>query len=174
MPSSQTVQVRPARASDCAVLVEIYNHYIQNSTVTFEETPLAPEQMAARLDGVLGRGLPWLVAEGEEDVLGYAYAIPWRERSAYRYSVEVSAYVAPHSVGCGIGTALYAVLLPQLQDLAIHTALAVVPLPNRASAALYEKLGFAKVAHLKEVGFKLGRWVDVGYWQLNLAHNRKS
>lgn len=171
MLSVRTVQIRSAQASDGAALVEIYNHYIQTSTVTFEETLLSPEQMAARLDGVLGRDLPWLIAEDEDRILGYAYATPWRERSAYRHSVEVSAYVAPGQLGSGIGSALYARLLPRLEALSVHTALAVVPLPNPASVALYAKLGFVKVAHLKEVGYKLGRWVDVGYWQLALTYN---
>lgn len=168
------VQVRPARAADGVALVEIYNHYIRTSTVTFEEVRLTPEQMVARLDGVLVRGLPWLVAEANGILLGYAYANPWRERSAYRHSVEVSAYVTPGQLGRGIGSALYAALLPRLEALALRTALAVVPLPNPASVALYEKLGFVKVAHLKEVGYKLGKWIDVGYWQLALMHNSKN
>lgn len=167
------LQIRPADRADCGQLVGIYNPYIETSTVTFEEVPLAAEQMAARLDAVNRHGLPWLVAETDGEVLGYAYALPWRERSAYRYSVEVSAYVAPRRVGHGIGSALYAALLPELEALSLRTALAVVPLPNPASRALYERLGFAKVAHLTAVGFKLGRWVDVGYWQRDLVYNRK-
>jgi phosphinothricin acetyltransferase len=173
MLSTQPLHIRPAACADCEQLAGLYNPYIETSTVTFEERPLTGQQMADRLDAVRRHGLPWLLAETGGEVLGYAYALPWRERSAYRYSVEVSAYVAPRRLGCGIGSALYAALLPELAALSLRTALAVVPLPNPASLALYEKLGFAKVAHLKAVGFKLGRWVDVGYWQRDLAKNRK-
>jgi len=173
MAASNPTRIRAAASADCRGLASIYNHYIETSTVTFEETPLAAEQLAARLDAVNGHGLPWLVAEAGGKLLGYAYATPWRERSAYRYSVEVSAYVAPEQVGRGLGAALYAVLLPRLEALALHTALAVIPLPNPASEALYRKLGFAKVAHLEQVGFKLGRWVDVAYWQRSLAYTRE-
>lgn len=166
------VRIRPSSSDDAAEMARIYNHYIEHSTVTFEESPVSAAQVAARLATVTTHGLPWLLAVTDDQVLGYVYATPWRERSAYRHSVEVSAYVAPEHLGCGIGSALYAAMLPKLQALALHTALAVVPLPNPASVALYEKLGFCKVAHLEEVGFKLGRWVDVGYWQRRLDYTR--
>ena len=171
MVATDPLHIRPACGADCQQLAGIYNFYIKTSTVTFEEVALGAEQMAARLDAVLNRGLPWLLAEANGTVLGYAYAVPWRERSAYRHSVEVSAYVDHRHVGRGVGSALYAALLPKLQALSLHTALAVVPLPNAGSVALYEKLGFVNVAHLKEVGFKLDRWVDVGYWQRRLDYN---
>ncbi len=172
MVANPGLNSRPASRADAASLVAIYNFYVETSTVTFEETPLSAGQMADRLAAVVSQGLPWLVAESSERILGYAYAVPWRERSAYRHSVEVSAYVDYRHVGRGIGAALYAELLPRLEALALHTALAVVPLPNPSSVALYEKLGFVKVAHLNEIGFKLGRWVDVGYWQRRLAYKR--
>lgn len=172
MVVSDSLNIRAADAADCEQLVGIYNPYIETSTVTFEEVALTAAQMAARLDRVSRCGLPWLVAEADGEVTGYAYAVPWRERSAYRYSVEVSAYVARRQLGRGVGAALYTVLLPMLEALDLHTVLAVVPLPNPASVALYEKLGFARVAHLRQVGFKLGRWVDVGYWQRDLTYNR--
>lgn len=165
--------IRPADSADCQQLAAIYNPYIETSTVTFEEVALTAEQMAGRLEAVDRHGLPWLVAESDGELLGYAYATPWRERSAYRYSVEVSAYVASGQVGRGIGSALYDVLLPCLQGMNLRSALAVVPLPNPASVALYERLGFERVAYLSEVGFKLGRWVDVGYWQRRLAYTSK-
>lgn len=173
MSEAPSMRIRPARPADAAAMAGIYKPYIETSTVTFEEVALTAEQMAHRLALVVDRGLPWLVAEANAEVLGYAYAAPWRERSAYRYSVEVSAYVAPRQLGRGIGSALYAALLPRLEALGLHTVLAVVPLPNPTSVALYEKLGFTKVAHLEQVGFKLGRWVDVGYWQRDLQYNSK-
>lgn len=173
MAQASRPDIRPAGCDDAAAIARIYGHYVETSTFTFEEIAPTPQQIAERLAGIVTRGLPWLVAEMNGSVLGYAYAAPWRERSAYRYAVEVSAYVAPDQLGCGTGSALYAQLLPELQALGLHTALAVVPLPNPASVALYEKLGFVQVAQLSEVGFKFGRWVDVAYWQLVLVNNRK-
>jgi len=173
MAATDPVQVRPASDADCEQLVGIYNFYIETSTVTFEEVGLTADELGLRLKRSQGLGLPWLVAEQDQAILGYAYAAPWRERSAYRHSVEVSAYVRPDKVGNGIGMALYGELLAQLEALPLRTAVAVIPLPNPASIALYQKLGFAKVAHLKAIGFKLGRWIDVGYWQRNLAYNSK-
>lgn len=173
MAATDLVHVRPASDADCEQLVGIYNFYIETSTVTFEEVGLTADELGLRLKRSQGQGLPWLVAEQDQDILGYAYAAPWRERSAYRHSVEVSAYVRPDRVGNGIGMALYGELLAQLEALPLRTAVAVIPLPNPASVALYQKLGFVQVAHLKAIGFKLGRWIDVGYWQRNLVYNRK-
>ncbi len=157
--------LRQAAHRDAASLAAIYNHYILHSTATFEETPLSAADMAARLERISLAGLPWLLLEEDSEVLAYAYAAPWRERSAYRYSAEVSAYVHPAHRGRGLGRRLYAQLVEQLAAGGHHSAIGVVPLPNPASAALHEALGFAKVAQLAEVGFKFGRWIDVGYWQ---------
>ena len=100
--------------------------------------------------------------------MGYASATKWKGRSAYRFSVETTIYLAPHSVGKRIGTELYRHLLDQLRDLGLHTAIGGVALPNPASVALHEKCGFRKVAHFGEVGFKFGKWIDVAYWQVSL------
>lgn len=171
MAASPDLVIRPARSGDAAILAAIYNHYITRTCFTFEEHPLTPEQLSDRLDKIGAAGLPWLVAEKAGVILAYAYAGPWRERSAYRHSVEVSTYVTPEHLRAGLGARLYRVLLEQLSAAGLHTAIGVVPLPNPASVALHERLGFAKVAHLKAVGFKLGCWIDVGYWQRMLARN---
>jgi phosphinothricin acetyltransferase len=121
--------------------------------------------MAARLAAVEAAGLPWLVGEQEGAVVGYACATPWKGRSAYRFTVEVSVYLDPSCTGRGWGTRLYERLFERLARRGIHAAIGGIALPNDASVALHEKLGMAKVAHFRETGFKLGRWIDVGYWQ---------
>jgi L-amino acid N-acyltransferase YncA len=137
--------------------------------VTFEEEPVAAAEMARRMAEVQAVSLPWLVAEREGTVAGYAYATPWRTRPAYRFSAELTVYVAPDQGGRGLGSALYARLLAAARDRGLHAVMGGIALPNEASVRLHEKLGFEKVAHFREAGFKFGRWVDVGYWQLLLV-----
>lgn len=164
--------IRPATTQDAAEVAAVYNHYVQTSTATFEESPVADTEMASRISTVHGHGLPWLVADaddGDDGTLrGYAYATPWRPRSAYRFAAEVTVYVAQDSVGQGVGAALYGQLLPAVRECGRTTVLAGIALPNPGSVALHERCGFGKVAHLERVGFKQGRWIDVGYWQLAL------
>jgi len=164
--------IRPAREDDASSIVEIYNHYVEHSTATFEEQLLTFDQLRSRMVAVVRSGLPWLVAEGEGTVHGYAYATPWRERTAYRHSVEVTAYVHPDQAREGMGSGLYTALVERLAAIEIHSMISVVTLPNPASAAFHERMGFVQVAHLKEVGYKFGRWLDVGYFQRLLANNR--
>lgn len=171
------VLVRPARQEDAQVIATIYNHYITNTVVTFEEEAVSATEIAQRVSGVQGSGLPWLVAElvadpatAATELVGYAYATGWKSRPAYRYTSEVSVYVEPGREGLGVGSALYGQLLPEITSLGIHVALGGITLPNTGSVALHEKFGFHKVAHLEEVGFKFGRWIDVGYWQRTLEH----
>lgn len=158
--------VRDIRDEDVDAVCGIYNHYILHTFVTFEEETLAPVQMAERVRGIKGRNLPWLVCEEEGEILGYAYAGPWHVRAAYRYSVESSVYLAHTAVGGGRGRQLYEVLLERLKAAGVHTVIGGVALPNPASVALHEKLGFVKASHYKEVGWKMDRWIDVAYWQL--------
>lgn len=159
--------VRPCGEADAAKIRDIYNHFITKTVISFEESPLAEGDVVERIRNVT-RSLPWLVCEDEGTVVGYAYAAPWHARSAYRFSVESTIYLAPDSCGRGIGTALYTALLAELGARGIHCVIGGIALPNPASVALHEKLGFSKVGHLEEVGWKLGRWIDVGYWQLLL------
>ena len=112
---------------------------------------------------------PWLVAEARGQVLGYAYANQWKPRSGYRHTVESTIYLDPSHLGRGGGSALYASLLEMLRERGVHCAIAGIALPNAASIALHEKFGFRKVAHFRENGIKFGRWIDVGYWQRELA-----
>ncbi len=156
--------IRAAEAADAPRICEIYNHYIEHTVVTFEETSVAAHDIAARIAAITQR-YPWLVYEANGTVAGYAYAGEWKQRSAYRHSVESTIYLSPDITRRGIGTELYGALLTRLHGQGLHCAVGVIALPNAGSVALHERLGFKKVAHLAEIGWKLGRWVDVGYWQ---------
>jgi phosphinothricin acetyltransferase len=123
--------------------------------------------MAGRIADVSAR-LPRLVCEHDGAVAGYAYASPWKTRSAYRFAVETSIYLADGQVGRGMGRRLYGALLDELRGRGLFVAIGGISLPNAASVALHERLGFVKIGHFPAVGWKLGRWIDVGYWQLQL------
>lgn len=158
------LMIRPAQSADAAGVCAIYNHYVANTVATFEEACVPIDAMAQRIESTLATGTG-LVAECDGAVAGYAYAKQWKARSAYRYSVESSVYIAPARIGLGIGTALYAELIDALQRCGRHSVVACIALPNDGSIRLHEKFGFTQVAHFRECGFKFGRWVDVGYWQ---------
>lgn len=160
--------IRPATPADAEAIGRIYNHYILNTTATFEEALVSPVEMAGRIAEVTTASLPWLVLENGGEVIGYAYATKWRTRSAYRFAVETTIYLAPGFGGRGLGTQLYRALLAQLREQGYHTAIGGITLPNPPSIALHEKVGMKKVAHFVEVGFKFGRWLDVGYWEILL------
>jgi len=163
------MMIRPALPADAEAIARIYNYYILNTVVTFEEQIVTAQAMVDRLEEVGSDSLPWLVAEAPGSVIGYAYASRWKERSAYRYSVESTIYLDPAAYRAGFGSQLYAALLEVLRWQNVHVVIGGVALPNEASIRLHEKFGFRKVAHFEEVGFKFGRWVDVGYWQLILS-----
>ena len=162
------LSIRPAAPADAAAIARIYNYYIRNTVITFEEEPVSTQAMAARVADVQSASLPWLVAETQGAIAGYAYATKWKVRSAYRYSVETSIYLENGSEGRGIGTRLYSELLSLLRAKGVHVAIGGAALPNEASVALHERLGFERVATFRQVGFKHDRWVDVAYWQLML------
>lgn len=157
-------RVRPATLDDAEAIASIYNHYITHTIVTFEELPVAAADMRSRIAAVLER-LPWLVLEHGGGIAGYAYASPWKARIGYRSAVESSIYLEPAQAGRGLGFVLYRDLLADLRARNIHCVIAGAALPNPASAALHQKLGFRQVAHFRENGFKFGRWIDVAYWQ---------
>ena len=160
--------IRQARESDSEVLAGIYNHYIANTVVTFEEEAVNAQEFASRLAETEDAELPWLVAEVGGEIAGYAYASKWKGRCAYRFSVEVTVYLSPDHTGCGLGSDLYTALFVALKEKSYHSVMGGIALPNPASVALHEKFGMEKAAHFEEVGFKFGRWVDVGYWQCKL------
>jgi L-amino acid N-acyltransferase YncA len=160
--------IRPAVSADAESICRIYAPYVLNTTISFEECVVEPDAMRSRIAEVATQTLPWLVLESAGSVRGYAYATPWRVRTAYRHSVETSVYLDQDGCGKGHGTLLYCALLNALRDRGKHLAIGGIALPNAPSIALHEKLGFVKVAHFSEVGYKLGKWCDVGYWQLML------
>jgi phosphinothricin acetyltransferase len=159
--------IRSAKLSDAQALCDIYNRYITETTITFEEAPIKAKEMKSRIRDVM-RNYPWLVYEEDGKIAGYTYASRWKERSAYRYSVETGIYLDSGYIGRGIGTKLKGKLLKELKKKSIHSVICGIALPNPASIALCEKFGFTRIAHFKEVGFKLNKWVDVGYWELIL------
>ena len=165
VPTVQSIHIRTAVSADAAALTSIYNHYILNSVITFEEAVIATSEMSRRIEDITQAGLPWLVAQRAGEIIGYAYAGPWRSRSAFRFTVESTVYMASGIVGTGTGTALYQALLAQLDADGKHCVVGAISLPNAGSVKLHERLGFRKVAHFEQVGYKFDRWIDVGFWQ---------
>lgn len=162
----QTI-IRSASTEDAAAVASIYNHYVEHSIITFEEASVSDREMAERMANVVA-SFPWLVAEEGGRVLGYAYAARWGTRCSYRLSAEASIYLAPDQTGRGRGRALYRELIARLRSSGFHCVIGGVALPNAASVALHENLGFKKVAHFEQVGRKFDRWIDVAYWELLL------
>lgn len=159
--------IRPVTPDDAPAVAEIYRPIVESTTISFEETPPDAAEIARRIQETT-RTYPWLVAQSGEGVVGYAYGSRHRERSAYRYSVDVSVYVVQTARRCGVGAALYEALFARLRDLGFHRAFAGIALPNEASIALHRRLGFEPVGVYKEVGRKFGVWLDVSWWQKTL------
>lgn len=158
--------IRKAKREDAAAIAEIYNHYIQHSIATFELEPVSAEEMYERIEDVQ-LDHEWLVYE-DQIVLGYAYACRWKPRAAYDNTAEISVYLSHVAHGKGIGKKLYQEVITLMKEKDLHTLIGGISLPNEASQRLHESLGFEKVAHFSETGFKFGKWIDVGYWQLIL------
>ncbi len=166
MPVNYTI--REACPSDAQKICDIYNVYVTNTCITFEEDPVSVEEMAGRIENVV-KDLAWLIYEEDGRILGYAYYTKWRVRSAYKYSVESTVYVDNNFKGKGIGRKLYTALIEKALTQDIHVVIGGIALPNPESVVLHEKMGFEKVAQFKEVGYKHNQWVDVGYWELMLS-----
>jgi len=158
--------IRNVTTADAPQICDIYNHYVKNTVVTFEESIVTSEEMHSRIDKAIEDANPWLVYENNDAVVGYAFTSRWKSRCSYRYSVESTIYLSGTSTGQGIGTRLYSELLSRIREMDMHSVIGGIALPNPASIALHEKLGFEKVGHFKEVGHKFDRWIDVGYWEL--------
>lgn len=159
--------IRDAKIEDAEAICNIYNYYIRNTIITFEEKPVFLEEMKDRISKVTS-SLPWFVIEENGIINGYAYATNWKIRSAYRFSVESTVYLQPGSIGKGFGRRLYESLISELRKRSLHSVIGGIALPNENSVALHERLGFQKVAHFSEVGWKFNQWIDVGYWELLL------
>ncbi len=155
--------LRDAQPSDAPDILEIVNHYILNTCVTFDETPVDVHWVRNKI-AYTREHYPYIVAEEEGRVVGYAYASAFRSKSAYRHTVESTVYLHPGSTGKGIGSQLYKELLERLQKQGVHTVVAVIGVPNPASERLHQKLGFHHAGNLSQVGFKHGKWLDTSYW----------
>ena len=162
-----THTIRLATVADAAQCAAIYGPYVNATAVSFEMEAPSAEAVAGRIENTLQR-FPWLVCEAGGDVLGYAYAGPHRQRAAFQWAVEVSVYVEDGSHRRGVGRALYTSLFACLRVLGYFKAYAVIALPNDASVGLHEAVGFRHVGTFADVGYKLGRWHPVGYWELSL------
>ena len=152
---------------DVPSILQIYAPYVRDTSITFELEVPSSENLWRRMTAE--PRLPWLVAETEQGVVGYAYAYPHSDRPAYRWAVNCSVYVAPMHHGIGIGREMYHRLLEQLRELGYVSAIARITLPNSPSVRLHESMDFASVGVLQGVGFKGGRWHDVGLWALRIA-----
>lgn len=160
--------VRPATTADAAACAAIYAPYVRDTAITFETEVPSASEMAGRI-AAHGTSHAWLVLERGGRIVGYAYAYGFSPRPAYNWSCEISIYVAPDTRGNGVGPALHGVLLPLLSERGYRRALARITLPNPASIAFHERLGFTESGVLRRVGWKLGTWHDVAYLQRDLG-----
>lgn len=165
---SQAAVVRLARPEDGPALAEIYRPAVADAAISFELDPPDAAEMARRVTLLTPR-LPWLVCEVGDRVIGYAYAGRHRDRAAYQWSVEVSAYVAGAARRAGVARALYTSLFAVLTAQGFHRAYAGVTLPNPGSVALHESMGFAPIGVFHDVGYKGGSWHDVAWFERQLA-----
>jgi phosphinothricin acetyltransferase len=161
--------IRLATAKDAAGIAAIYRPYVEDSRISFEEDAPDADEMAGRMRGDVPGCHPWFVAEEDERLLGYAASSPFRTRPAYRWTVETGIYLASGAHGRGIGYALLSTLLDLLERQRYVAAIGAIALPNEASVALHEKLGFTHTGTYRGVGFKFGEWLDVGLWEKELA-----
>lgn len=163
-------RIRQATPDDIPQIQQIYAHHVLSSTTTFEEIPPTEAEMAQRMQAVQNQGLPWLVAEHEDRIIGYCYAAPYRPRPAYRYTIEDSIYLADGESGKGIGHDLLSALLEHCEQGPWRQIIAVIAgTQNQSSIALHRKLGFAHVGTQPETGYKFGQWIDVVFMQRALG-----
>jgi phosphinothricin acetyltransferase len=159
--------IRSVTVNDAAALCGIYNYYITNTVISFEEEELEPAAMEARICDIAGT-YPWFVWEEDGELLGYAYAHKWNDRAAYRFSAEDSVYLRHDVLGRGLGRRLLGPVIAELRKTNIRVLMSVITMPNERSVALHESFGFQKAAEFHEIGYKLNRWLNVGYWELLL------
>ena len=160
------MDIRLAKETDAAAIAAIYRPYVEGSRISFEESAPDAAEIARRMRSPIH---PWLVIEVDGQVAGYASTSPMRNRAAYRWSVETGIYIATEMQGRGLGKQLLEAHIETLKRQGFVTIVAGIALPNDASVALHEKLGFTLSGIERGVGYKLGQWVDVGRWQRDLA-----
>ena len=161
--------IRLADAADAAAIAAIYRPYVEETRISFEEVAPDAGEMERRIRGDMRGYHPWFVAEEHGRLLGFASSSPFRARHAYRWTVETGIYLSPGAVGRGLGRQLLSRLVDTLEAQGYVAAIGAIALPNEASVALHERLGFTHNGTYQQVGFKMGEWLDVGLWQRELA-----
>lgn len=166
-PKQGVKMIRDVILTDAKRIHEIYNNYVEDSRATFQEQPLSLKEIEAQIQKII-KNYPWLVYQEGDQIVGYTYADKWKEKTAYRHTVETGIYLDSQYLGKGIGSKLKGSMIEELKKRGFHTVISAISLPNPASIAMCEKFGFQKVGQLKEIGYKFDEWIDVGYWQLLL------
>jgi phosphinothricin acetyltransferase len=159
--------IRLVKNDDAAAIADIYNYYVVNTAITFEESPVDVNIIADRIISITAQ-YPWYVWEEKGEIIGYAYAHRWHERAAYRYAAEDSIYLKQGYERRGIGKQLLERVIEDTRRQETHVLMAVITVPNEGSVGLHERLGFKKAGQFNEIGYKLGERRDVGYWELIL------
>ena len=160
--------IRNVQLSDAKRIAEIYNPYIEDTIITFEEELVTEKDIAQRIEYITAKNFPYLVYEENNHVVGYAYLSNWRSRSAYDITLETSVYIDEKAQAKGLGTILYAELINRAREINIHSLIGVISLPNPISQKLHEKFNFTLVGNFKESGLKFNKLIDVEFWQLIL------
>lgn len=162
------MKIREARLDDAKGICDIYNHYVENTTVTFETVAVSENEMRERIEGFLNEGFPYYVGEVDDKIVGYCYLHNWHSRCAYLATKEITIYLDKDQKGNGLGTILYQHLFKYIYKTDIHALIAGICIPNEGSVHLHEKFGFSQTSCMKEIGRKFDRWLDVGHWQLTI------
>ena len=160
--------IRKVQLSDAEDIVNIYNYYIENTIITFETLKIDVNEETQRIKKILDNNYPFIVYEEQDMVLGYAYLSKWREREAYKNTLEASIYVHKDHHNKGIGKLLYKELINLGKTQGIHVLIGGMSIPNPQSQKLHKRLGFERVGLFKEVGYKFNKFIDVEFWQLNI------
>ena len=163
----QNLRIRTATPKDAAPILEIYTPAVELTPASFELTPPSVPEFAERIRSYSDTH-EWLIAQDDGNILGYTYATPHRPREAYRFSVETSVYVSEHARQRGVGRKLYSELFNRLSGKDFHNAFAGITLPNDASLNLHKAVGFTSIGVFREVGYKLGKWHSVSWWQRSI------
>lgn len=160
--------IRNVQLSDAKRIAEIYNPYITDTIVTFEEVPVSEQDIAERIKQITAKNFPYIVYEDNGVVVGYAYLSNWRSRPAYNITLETSIYIDEKAQAKGLGSILYAELINRARELNLHSLIGVISLPNPISQKLHKKFNFKLIGNFKESGLKFGKFIDVEFWQLFL------
>lgn len=160
--------IRDISLADAKQIADIYNYYIKETIITFEEEVVSAQDIEQRIKKVTAKGYPFFVYEENGVIVGYAYLSNWRERSAYDITLETSVYLNHNSIGSGIGSVLYKELIVRAKKINIHSLIGVISLPNDESRKLHKKFNFELIGNFKESGKKFDKLIDVEFWQLIL------